>query len=182
MISAQDGKLLVSLARAALQAHFSKLPLDTSDYRERFQTKQGVFVTLKKLGELRGCIGYPLPIYPLLQGVCKAALAAALSDPRFEPLTESELAQIDIEISVLTVPEQLESGPQAAARIQLGKHGVIAESGHSSGLLLPQVATEHQLDAESFLENVCLKAGLNSSCWKQTETRLYTFEAQIFTE
>ena len=180
MISEQDGKLLVKLARETIQARFSGEAVDIPD---EFDEKRGVFVTLTKEGQLRGCIGYPLPIYPLKQALGKAALSAAFQDPRFDPVTEDELPLIKVEVSVLTVPALVEASPEDYPKeIKIGRDGLIIEAGYASGLLLPQVAPEHNLDAESFLGHVCLKAGLAPKCWLNSEIKLNTFQAQIFKE
>ena len=177
----EDGQILVKFAKETILAHFSEKQPDISIIQGKFDYKRGVFVTLTKDGQLRGCIGYPLPIYPLWQAVGKAANAAAFTDPRFSPLKEDE--KIEVEVSVLTVPKQIggahDNYPDA---IEIGKHGLIVESGWSSGLLLPQVATENNWDATVFLEQTCVKAGLPSEEWRQQKAKVYFFEAEIFND
>jgi AmmeMemoRadiSam system protein A len=137
--------------------------------------KRGTFVTLWD-GDLRGCIGFPYPIKPLTEAVQEAAVSAALQDPRFDPVRAEEMNRIEIEISVLTVPQAI-TPPQ----IKVGVHGLIASRGSRSGLLLPQVAMESHWDAQTFLEQTCVKAGLPPDAWKE-KTNLYSFEAQVFSE
>ncbi|MBW2988157.1 TIGR00296 family protein [Candidatus Woesearchaeota archaeon] len=184
MISSKDGELLVRLARETIVAHFSGKQVDIAEYRERFNEKRGCFVTLTKRGALRGCIGYPLPIYPLWQGIMKAAIAAAFQDPRFPSLKEEELEDIEVEVSVLTQPQLIRvNDPKDYPKaITIGKHGLIIELGWNSGLLLPQVATEYNWSPEEFLENLCLKAGLRPGCWKEPGAKVYSFEALVFSE
>jgi len=147
--------------------------------------KLGVFVTLKKGGELRGCIGNFAPLsaeengsfLPLWQNVQQTAVAAAAQDPRFLPLTEDELTELDYEISVLSPLQKIDDWRQ----IQLGKHGVEIKNGSRSGLFLPQVAIETGWDLETFMGQLCSqKAGLDWDCWKEKDTEIYTFTAQIF--
>src|ERR1035438_6788068 len=137
--------------------------------------KRGVFVTLW-MDELRGCIGFPYPLKPLAEGVQEAAVSAALQDPRFPPVRADEMAHIEIEISVLTVPKAIER-----SQIQVGVHGLIVTRGNRSGLLLPQVAMEYHWDARTFVEQTCVKAGLGKDAWKD-EINLFAFEAQVFSE
>ena len=177
----EDGQTLVRYAKEIIKAHFSHKDPDLSVVKSVFSKNQGVFVTLKHNGNLRGCIGYPLPIYPLWQAINKAASAAAFSDPRFPSIGEGE--EFDVEVSVMTTPEQIrglhEKFPEA---IEIGKHGLVVESGWASGLLLPQVATEQDWDATVFLEQTCVKAGVPPGEWKQPKTKVYTFEAEVFKE
>ncbi len=140
--------------------------------------KRGAFVTLNKFGQLRGCIGFTQPVYPLSQVVCYAARAAALEDPRFPPVTLRELKQLHLEISVLTLPEKISD----INKIQVGKHGIIIKQGVAQGLLLPQVAVDYNWDRIKFLEQSCLKAGLKKDVWKNPSVEIYIFSADIFAE
>lgn len=128
------------------------------------------------LEELRGCIGFPYPIKPLAEAVQEAAISAALQDPRFPPVRAEEMSALEIEISVLTVPKDIEPD-----QIKVGVHGLIVSKGNRSGLLLPQVAMEYHWDAEMFLRQTYLKAGLSEETWKD-KANLYSFEAQVFSE
>ena len=173
---------MLKLARESIQSYFSKKQPNIGEYRGKFEARSGAFVTLTIDGELRGCIGYPLPIYPLWQAVSRAAVAAAVEDPRFPPLTESELEKISIEVSVLSVPElvQIKEPSEYLTNIEIGKDGLVIESGYHSGLLLPQVASEYNWGVEEFLENLCQKAGLQANAWRAHEVKIYKFQAQIF--
>jgi AmmeMemoRadiSam system protein A len=138
--------------------------------------KKGAFVTLKKGGQLRGCIGHIKGVKPLYRIVREMAVAAAFHDPRFNPVTEAELPELEIEISVLTPLRQITD----VEEIEVGKHGILIEKGVQSGLLLPQVATEYGWDRKTFLEHTCRKAGLSTDAWKDKETRICTFCAEVF--
>ena len=140
--------------------------------------ERGAFVTLKKHGELRGCIGHLIgdrPLYLVVQGV---AVSAAVGDQRFPPVTEEELSGLEIEISVLSPLEEVESVDQ----IQVGLHGVIIHRGQKQAVYLPQVAPEQGWGREEMLENLCLKAGLSKDAWKKEGTRFYVFTAEVFEE
>ena len=137
----------------------------------------GAFVTLRLEGQLRGCIGLVVGQEALYIAVCRMALAAAFEDPRFPPVSVDEERHLEIEISVMGPVEPCPD-PQA---IIPGRHGLIVRQGMRSGLLLPQVAVEWGWDAPTFLEHTCRKAGLNPGCWKEPSTRLYWFEAEVFT-
>ena len=137
---------------------------------------RGAFVTIQKRGQLRGCIGYIEGHGPLHKTIEKMAEAAAFNDPRFTPVKEKELPELDIEISVLTPLKRITD----VNEIQVGKHGIYIKKGWSSGLLLPQVATEYEWDRQTFLEHTCQKAGLPSNAWKEKDTEIYIFSADIF--
>jgi AmmeMemoRadiSam system protein B/AmmeMemoRadiSam system protein A len=137
---------------------------------------RGAFVTIQKRGQLRGCIGYIEGHGPLHKTIEKMAEAAAFNDPRFTPVKEKELPELDIEISVLTPLKKITD----VNEIQVGKHGIYIKKGWSSGLLLPQVATEYEWDRQTFLEHTCQKAGLPSNAWKEKDTEIYIFSADIF--
>jgi AmmeMemoRadiSam system protein A len=133
---------------------------------------------LHKHGQLRGCIGYIEGIKSIYDTIKEMAIAAAFQDPRFPALQKDELDQIDIEISLLTPLEKVESKED----IKIGKHGLLIRNGFNSGLLLPQVATEWNWDVETFLEQTCRKAGLHGNCWKESSTQIFRFSAEIFSE
>ena len=148
-----------------------------------FLEMRGVFVTLTKQGELRGCIGFPEPVLQLQTALHDAALAAALQDPRFPPVTCQECADISIEITILTKPELVTVEPHMRPSIiQIGTHGLIIRGNGRSGLLLPQVATEWNFNPTEFLEQTCQKAGLPKNSWTAENVSLYTFTGQIFSE
>lgn len=177
MVTEKDQQLLLELARHAIQTTIQKgrrLPAVES-LSPLLREKRGTFVTLWE-DQLRGCIGFPYPVKPLAEAVQEAAVSAALQDPRFPPVRLEELPHLEIEISVLTIPKTIEP-----SQIQVGVHGLIVSRGNRSGLLLPQVAMEYQWDAQTFLEQTCVKAGLPQDAWKE-KINLYSFEAQVFSE
>lgn len=136
----------------------------------------GAFVTLKREGRLRGCIGNVSAAGPLAETIERMAQAAAFEDPRFPPLTADELPEVDIEISILG-PITPCPDPQ---QVEVGRHGLIVRRGFHSGLLLPQVAVEWGWDRETFLDQTCVKAGLPRGCWKKPRVELWWFEAVVF--
>jgi AmmeMemoRadiSam system protein A len=143
----------------------------------RLQTPQGTFVTLRKHGELRGCIGHIPPDYPLARAVGAMALHAAFSDTRFPQLARSELEEVDIEISVLTSTKPI-TGPQ---EIVVGRDGVVISKNGKTAVFLPQVAAEQKWGRTELLENLCLKAGLARDSWKEG-ARFSVFQAIAFDE
>lgn len=148
--------------------------------------KSGVFVSIYEYPgrELRGCIGYPLPLMPLGEATVRAAVAAAVEDPRFPPLTEEELPIVIFEVSVLTEPVEIEikNRKELPSQIKVGEDGLIIETPSGSGLLLPQVPVEYGWGAEEFLSHLCIKAGLNPTYWLQGKMRLRKFSATVFAE
>ncbi len=178
MVTPEDQLLLLQLARNAIQTTVQKgrkLPAVHS-LSPVLREKRGVFVTLWLEGELRGCIGLPYPIKTVIEAVQESAVSSALHDPRFVPVRFEELAHIEIEISVLTLPK-----PILPEKVVIGVHGLIATLGNRSGLLLPQVAMEYHWDRETFLDQTCLKAGLPKDSWRD-RAELLGFEAQVFSE
>ncbi|MGC8805858.1 MAG: AmmeMemoRadiSam system protein A, partial [Candidatus Ratteibacteria bacterium] len=180
MLNRQQRETLLKIARQSIEYHLSgkKLPqLTITD--PVLVEKRGVFVTLRKKGELRGCIGMILPKERLVDAVREMAIESATGDPRFPPVTLSELKDIEIEISVLTVPVKV-SGPD---EIILGRDGVIVKKGFRQGVFLPQVADETGWTKEQFLTALCEhKAGLEPDAWKKPDTEIYTFQAEVFSE
>jgi len=178
-LSAADKEQLLKLARAAIRAHFKgeTVPPPANPSPVLCQP-WGVFVSLHRRGALRGCIGYLQAVKPLMAAVEEMAAAAAFHDPRFKPLGEEELADLEVEISVLSPMEPIKK----IEDIQVGKHGLFIERGLNRGLLLPQVATEWKWDRQTFLEQTCCKAGLAPDAWKDPETRISTFTAEIFAD
>lgn len=174
--SKDDEKELLKLARESIKEQFNnKKPLIPKN--KKFQEKRGVFVTLNKSGNLRGCIGFPYPILPINEAVNQVAKQSAFHDHRFPQLSEEELNKIKIEISILTLPEECKSDD-----IEIGKDGLICNYSGYSGLLLPQVATEYKMNKTEFLDCLCNKVGLPKDTWKQKGFKLYKFQAQIFKE
>jgi len=182
--SLQEGELtreeelfLLQLAENTVKAVVSGEDLAVPEnIPKTMREKRGAFVTLEKNHQLRGCIGYIMPIYPLYETVINVAESAALKDPRFNPVTPDELKDISVEVSVLTVPRKITD----PAIIEVGKHGIIIKKGFYQGLLLPQVATDYGWDRKTFLEHTCMKAGLAKNAWKDRETEIRIFSAQVF--
>jgi AmmeMemoRadiSam system protein B/AmmeMemoRadiSam system protein A len=176
-LSPEDKNYLRTQVAAVIEARLAGRaePDDVPD-SPVLREKRGGFVTLKKNGALRGCIGYIEAYKPLYQTVREMARAAAFNDPRFPPLRAAEWPAVTVEISVLT-PLQRISDP---GFIEVGKHGILLRNGPSSGLLLPQVAVEYSWEREEFLNHTCLKAGLRGDCWRHPETEIFIFSAEIF--
>ncbi len=156
-----------------LRGDLTALPEPPTD---KLREPLGVFVTLKIGGRLRGCIGHIVGDKPLYQTVTEMARCAAFEDPRFPPLTERELERAEIEISVLS---PLTPCPDPMM-VEVGRHGLLMRQGMRSGLLLPQVPVEWGWDRETFLRQTCAKAGLGSGCWKDPNTAIFWFEAEVF--
>jgi len=185
VISRKEGEFLVRLARQTIETYLlsgKKLPVPKAS--AKLCERRGVFVTLMKHGELRGCIGYSLPTLPLVEAVVDAAVSSAVSDPRFTPMTLDEFSDTQIEVSVLTPPELIEvKDPRDYPKhIEIGRHGLIVEYAGHAGLLLPQVPIEWGWDTEEFLSQTCMKAGLMPDCWLREGVRIGRFSAQIFSE
>lgn len=184
MLSEDDGKYLLKVARDAIETYVKenrKIDIP-SDCPNHLKENLGVFVTLNKNNQLRGCIGYPEPVYPLIDATIESAISAASRDPRFYEVQESELESLDYEITVLTKPRLIEvSKPiDYLVNIIIGEDGLIVEKGFYKGLLLPQVAPENDMDAEEFISHTCLKAGLRPDAWLERDTEVYKFQGQIF--
>ena len=176
-LSDQDKETLRHIAKTVIEskARGKPLPEFTVD-SQVLKENRGAFVTINKRGQLRGCIGYIQSYKPLYQTVEEMAAQAAFNDPRFDSVTERELPDLEIEISVLTPLKRI----KGVEEIEVGKHGILIEKGFYSGLLLPQVATEYGWDRKTFLEHTCLKAGLPKDAWKDEDTAISIFSADIF--
>ncbi|HUJ31887.1 MAG TPA: AmmeMemoRadiSam system protein A [Candidatus Acidoferrum sp.] len=172
-----EKKLLLGVARRGLVAAAERRepPQDFSCDTGLLST--GAFVTLHRGSRLRGCIGQLSTGEPLVEMVARCARSAALEDPRFSPVVPDEVAQIEIEISVLSPLEDI-----TLDKIEPGTHGLIVSQGWRRGVLLPQVATQFGWTAERFLEETCVKAGLDREAWKDPETRVQAFTAEVFSE
>lgn len=183
LLTDDEGLMAIRSARGAIEYVCAKKPRPALTLTPVFKEKRGVFVTLTKNGQLRGCIGLPYPVMPLENAIEHAATAAATEDPRFPPVGKGELAQITVEVTILTVPVQMEGNPmERPKRVRVGTHGLIVRGMGTSGLLLPQVAIEYGWDATTFLDHTCMKAGLPERCWTNSSVEILTFEGQIFTE
>ncbi len=174
--SDEERRVLKELARSSIEKGLFGKEEQPLDIPRALKKKRGAFVCLKTWGELKGCIGYLRARMPLDETVRKMAFEAAFHDPRFMPLDAREWEHTDIEISVLTPMRKIRD----INEIQVGVHGLYIESGSSSGLLLPQVATEHGLDRQTFLEYTCEKAGLPRNAWQSERTNIYIFSADVF--
>ena len=177
----EERRRLLQIARQAIattvrEDQVPQLP----DPGGRLSIPAGVFVSLHRQQQLRGCIGQIAARQPLYRAVIEAAISAALHDPRFPPLTREELGEVDIEISILSSMTELDSHT-AEERIVIGQHGLMVSQGNYRGLLLPQVAVQFGWDARKFLEETCLKANLAPNAWC-AEGRLEMFTAEVFGE
>ncbi len=141
-----------------------------------FHELRAVFVTLKKRGALRGCIGHIIPHEELWESITHNAVSAAVEDHRFPPVTAAELPELELDISVLTPPVEV-AGPEG---FEVGRHGVILEVGLHRAVFLPQVAPEQGWDRETTLTHLSLKAGLELDGWRRPDARFKVFEAQVF--
>ena len=179
LLTKDDKKFLLNLAREAIRCAAEGIDFSSPDiYTDSLKKEQGVFVTLHKFGELRGCIGYVEALHPLQTAVEKMALSAAFNDPRFPAVSKEELDLLVIEISVLSALQEIND----IEVIEIGTHGIIIEQGYFRGLLLPQVAVEYNWDRISFLKHTCKKAGLPENAWKDKNTKIQIFSAEIFSE
>jgi uncharacterized protein len=184
MLTLEEGRLAVRLARQALTGYTEKKKIiEPKGLPPVFEEKRGVFVTLHEEGELRGCIGYPLPVMPLGRAIVDSAINAGSRDPRFPRVRPDELSKIEVEVTILTRPETYtEPKKKLPERVIVGKDGLIVSKGPHSGLLLPQVAPEWGFDSLEFLSQTCVKAGLAPDAWLDEDTEIQHFQAQIFAE
>jgi len=180
MLNKEQRKKLLEMARKSIETYLKTgKKLEVSEQDPALVKVMGAFVTLNEHGELRGCIGNIVGREPLYLTVRDMAVEAAVGDPRFSAVSLSELKNIEIEISALSPLEKVDS----ADKIKLGVHGVIVKKGFNSGVFLPQVATETGWTKEEFLSNLCAhKAGLAPDAWKDKNTELYIFTAEVFSE
>jgi AmmeMemoRadiSam system protein A len=177
-LSSDDCRALLDLARRAiLNAVVDKRILDFSTYNLSLTEPVGAFVTLHRDGRLRGCVGQVESPDSLVETIARAAVNAALHDPRFPAVAADEVGSLEIEISVLSPP-----APIAPDAILLGSHGLLIVNGGKRGLLLPQVATERQWSSQRFLEETCAKAGLPRDAWREPATRVLAFKAEVFSD
>ena len=177
-LTPDEERACLKLARQALEHYFKtgghfRTPVKSGTLKE----KRGAFVTLTVAGDLRGCVGYPLPVKPLDETIIEMAVAAASQDTRFEPMAPEDMDRLRIEISVLGLPEPIASSTD----VEVGRHGIIVSKGFNRGLLLPQVPVEHAWDRETYLRHGCLKAGLGPDEWKKG-AKIEVFTAQVFSE
>ena len=189
-LSKDEQQLLLQIARDSLELYARKSErVDVTRYplTPMLRKKCGAFVTLRKRGQLRGCIGYTKSVVSIAQAVAENAVNAGFSDPRFAPLETDELDDIDIEISVL-LPGEEEGSPfikvKDIAEISIGRDGLYLEraGARGGGLLLPQVPVEQGWDLDAYLRGLCMKAGATEGAWRNPSSRLYRFRAEVFGE
>lgn len=188
-ITLEQGRQIVRIAREVLEEFVINRKVKERSFNEQFlNEKRGVFVTLNKIDNkeksLRGCIGFPYPVKELGSALVEATVAAASQDPRFEPVSSEELDRIIVEVSVLTLPERIEANNarDLPNKIKIGRDGLIVATNYTSGLLLPQVAVELNLDPVEFLSEACMKAGLLPDAWLTNGVSIFRFQAEIFAE
>lgn len=189
-LNLEEGKFLIHLARNAVKQYLEtrKSANPPKNTPANLWERCGVFVTINTLKkeekQLRGCIGYPFPTNPLVEAVIDSAINAATQDPRFHPLSLSELGKVVFEVSVLTPPEpvKVKNPKEYTCKIKVGEDGLIVEKGFFKGLLLPQVPVEWGWCEEEFLCQCCVKAGLTPDAWLTEGTKISKFHAIIFEE
>jgi hypothetical protein len=178
LLTNKEQKELLKIARQAIIAHVSgNPPAALASTSPGLSVTSGCFVTIKKEGQLRGCIGNFVSEQPLFQLVQEMAISSATRDPRFYPMKTADLDSFKLDISVLSPLKKI----AAVEEIVVGKHGIYIIKNSNRGVLLPQVATEYGWDRETFLKHTCLKAGLPETAWKK-ECEIYIFTAQVFGE
>jgi AmmeMemoRadiSam system protein B/AmmeMemoRadiSam system protein A len=178
-LTKEDKVFLLKLARSVIEAECRGIKLTIAPSPSPIMREpRGAFVTLKKAGRLRGCIGYIEAIKPLAATIEEMARAAAFSDRRFSPVRTEEISDIEIEISVLSPLSDVRD----PSTVVVGTHGLIVSRGSNRGLLLPQVPTEWGWDRETFLAQTCAKAGLPEGAWKEKGTKIESFTADVFSE
>lgn len=175
-----EKQFLLQTARGTIKSTFMDAPLEKADYNlyPGLKINAGAFVTLRKKGQLRGCVGYIQSETPLIDTIRDAALNAAFRDTRFLPLGRNELDSIDIEISVLSPPFKMDNYED----IIIGKHGLILDEPLKRGLLLPQVPIEYNMNRDQFLSALCEKAGFYGDFWKIKKLNILMFTAAVFSE
>jgi uncharacterized protein (TIGR00296 family) len=183
--TSEEGELAVRIARDTVDSYVVNKPFKAFQVPAKFNEKSGVFVTLNTWPEqeLRGCIGYPQPVLPLVKALIKAA-EESTGDPRFPALRKDELDHVVVEVTILTPPEliQVKKTRDYVKEVSIGTHGLIAAQGMLRGLLLPQVPVEWNWDTEEFLAQTCMKAGLTPDAWLDEDTKIYRFRGEIFAE
>jgi AmmeMemoRadiSam system protein A len=174
--SQAERTLLLRLAHDAIVSALERREIPLDPPTDHLAEPRGAFTSLYLRGELRGCVGYVLPVSPVYRAVADTARAAAFEDTRFYPVTLPEARELEIELSILSPPQ-----PIAAEAIEIGRHGLLISMAGHRGLLLPQVPAEHHWDRTTFLEQTCRKAGLPLDAWKNGAT-IEAFTAEIFGE
>ena len=184
MISDRAGNYLVELSKETIKYFLDtgKTMVKPEDYPIELDEELGVFVTLNKNNNLRGCIGYAEPVKPAIDATMDVAISAAFNGPRFPQLSPEEFDELDFEVTVLTKPEMIivAHPDQYFDEIEIGRDGLIIQKGYAKGLLLPQVATENAFTTEEFLEHTCMKAGISADSWMDESCDVFKFQGQIF--
>ncbi|HEY7746917.1 MAG TPA: AmmeMemoRadiSam system protein A [Desulfuromonadales bacterium] len=176
-LNANEQAALLDIARKAIETCVRTGKKYVEPREEKaLNRRNGCFVSIKQGAQLRGCIGNFQSELPLFREVAEMAVASASKDPRFYPMKEEDLQNFDLEISVLSPLKKIDS----IEEIEVGRNGIYLERGYYRGVLLPQVATEHGWDRETFLRQTCLKAGLPTDAWQAEDTEIYIFSAQVF--
>jgi len=180
-----DRAFLLQLARSTIAAELKKgkVAVRPDPLPPVLGQKRGCFVTLHKKGMLRGCIGTIEPVTPLVDGIAENAINAAFRDPRFPPLSPEEYDVVDVEVSLLTVPEILEfhDGNDLLEKLKPGVHGVILSKGWHRATFLPQV-WDQLPDKVTFLQHLCQKAGMGKDCWNDPDLEVQVYTAEHFSE
>jgi len=178
-LNAEEQKKLLEIARKTIIDKLKKGEIEKEPASSQGLEKPcGAFVSLHKLGQLRGCIGTFTSPRPLVSTVQEMAVSSSQQDPRFPPVQAEEMKDIDIEISVLSPLREIED----VNEIEVGRHGIYITKGFNSGVLLPQVATEYGWDRDTFLDHTCMKAGLAPGTWREEGVKIEIFDAQVFGE
>src|SRR5882672_2040394 len=163
--SEEERTLLLALAHDSILSVLEDREISFEPPTDHLTERRGVFTSIYLRGKLRGCVGYVLPISSLYRAVAETARAAAFKDTRFPPVTSEEALLLDVELSILSVPQ-----PITIEAIEIGRHGLLITMGGDRGLLLPQVPIEREWDRKTFLEQTCLKAGLPFDTWQKGAT------------
>src|SRR3984893_17339378 len=174
--SPAERTLLLRLAHDSILSALERREVQLDPPTDHLAEPRGACTSLDLRGELRGCVGYVLPVSPVYRAVADTARAAAFEDTRFSPVTLPEASQLEIELSILSPPQAI-----AAEAVEIGRHGLLISMAGHRGLLLPQVPVEHNWDRTTFLEQTCRKAGLPIDAWKNGAT-IEAFTAEVFGE
>jgi uncharacterized protein len=174
--SSGERDLLLRLAHEAIAAALDQREISLAPPSAHLAEPRGAFATLYYRGGLRGCVGYVLPVTPLYRTIAESARGAAFDDSRFPPVTRDESRELQVSLSILSLPQ-----PIPADQVEIGRHGLLISLGPYRGLLLPQVPVEHGWERITFLEQTCRKAGLPVDAWK-TGAKLEAFTAEVFAD
>lgn len=176
-LSREAKRYLIKAARESIKAVLYEQNADIPKAPEELNFSSGCFVTLHLRNRLRGCIGNFRDDQSITENVKQMAIQAAFADPRFGPVSKDEFAMCDIEISVLSPMEETD-----AKNVKTGRDGLYIVRGHNRGVLLPQVAVEYGWNETQFLEQTCVKAGLDTQAYKDNNTKIYSFQALVFSD